>query len=154
VSDGISNTAPRARLSIGIIPPVVGVVVGTVAALIAFLVDSRIGINANYPVNEFGLIVSVELGFGISIVVALFGIVARLIAVRAWPHRRWTEAAAVAIGCLLGGLFGSLLMRNGLDSWTEAIFESEIVGVPVAIALAISVGIKLAVDRRRAAQLR
>jgi hypothetical protein len=153
VSVGASGTVAKVRFG-WVILLVVGVVVGTFAALIAFLVDSRIGINANYPLNEFGLIVSVELGFGISVVAAAFGIVARLVAVRAWPHRRWTEAVAVAIGCLLGGLFGSLLMRNGLDSWAEAIFESEIVGVPVAIALALSVGIKHAIDRRKAIQLR
>jgi hypothetical protein len=151
--DGASNSSARSRF-LGVILLVVGVAVGTFAALIAFLVDSRIGINANYPLNEFGLIVSVELGFGISVVVAVFGIVARLVAGRAWPHRRWTEATAVVIGCLVGGLFGSLLMRNGLDSWAEAIFESEIVGVSVAIALAISVGIKTAIDRRKAFQLR
>jgi hypothetical protein len=45
-------------------------------------------------------------------------------------------------------------MRDGLDSWAEAVFESEIVGVPVAIALAISVGIKRAINRRKAIPLR
>jgi hypothetical protein len=138
---------PISSVAIVLIP--VGVILGTLAAFIAFLINSEIGLNALYPLNVGGLLVSVSFGLIISLLVTGLGLAALVISARVWPGRSAPLVLGLAIGCLIGGLVGSLLIRDGLDSWAEAIFESEIVGVSEAVVLALIVGIRQAITLRR-----
>jgi glucose uptake protein GlcU len=150
---GEEQKPPQPMSSIAILLIPVGVFFGTLAALVAFYVNSEVGLNAQYPLNITGLLVSVFFGFFVSLIVTSVGLVALVVSSHLLPHRVASAVLGVAIGCLVGGLAGSLVIRGGLDSWAEAIFESEIVGVSEAVLLAVIVGIRQAVDSRRTTAL-
>ena len=150
----LAKKPPQPMSSIAILLIPVGVVLGTMASLAAFYIDSEVGPNARYPLNVGGLLVSVFFGFFISLIVTAVGLIALVVASRVWAYRVLPSLLGIVLGCLIGGLAGSLVIRGGLDSWPEAVFEAEIVGISEAVLLGIVVAIRQTLVRDRMPGLR